>query len=91
MVESGETVQRGEPTAGTSNPIEGTANPGEDAFSPSEDELAKARVVVEAFARSGGGAVSVDGRMVDLPVLLKAKRLLAMNADGGSFAFGRRG
>lgn len=48
------------------------------AFSPSEEELAKARVVVEAFARAGGGAVSVDGRMVDLPVLLKAKRLLAM-------------
>jgi citrate lyase subunit beta / citryl-CoA lyase len=61
------------------------------AFSPSEEELAKARVVVEAFERSGGGAVSVDGRMVDLPVLLKAKRLLAMNADGGSFALGRRG
>ena len=48
------------------------------AFSPSEEQLAKARVVVEAFARAGGGAVSVDGRMVDLPILLKAKRLLAM-------------
>ena len=47
------------------------------AFSPSEEELAKAREVVEAFAQAGGGAVSVDGRMVDLPVLLKARRLLA--------------
>jgi len=48
------------------------------AFSPSEEELAKAREVVEAFERAGGGAVSVDGRMVDLPVLLKAQRRLAM-------------
>ena len=51
-------------------------------FSPGEDELAKAREVVEAFERAGGGAVSVDGRMVDLPVLLKARRQLAM--AGGS-------
>ncbi|TDN59211.1 CoA ester lyase [Paraburkholderia sp. BL10I2N1] len=48
------------------------------AFSPSEEDLAKAREVVEAFARAGGGAVSVNGRMVDLPVLLKARRQLAM-------------
>jgi citrate lyase subunit beta/citryl-CoA lyase len=47
-------------------------------FSPGEDELAKAREVVEAFERAGGSAVSVDGRMVDLPVLLKARRQLAM-------------
>ena len=51
-------------------------------FSPGEDELAKAREVVEAFERAGGGAVSVAGRMVDLPVLLKARRQLAM--AGGS-------
>ncbi|MFP3563077.1 HpcH/HpaI aldolase/citrate lyase family protein [Paraburkholderia sp. SIMBA_030] len=48
------------------------------AFSPSEEELAKAREVIEVFERAGGGAVSVDGRMVDLPVLLKARRQLAM-------------
>lgn len=50
------------------------------AFSPSVEDLAKAREVVEAFERAGGGAVSVDGRMVDLPVLLKARRQLAMVA-----------
>ncbi|CAB3722002.1 HpcH/HpaI aldolase/citrate lyase family protein [Paraburkholderia rhynchosiae] len=48
------------------------------AFSPSEGDLAQAREVVDAFARAGGGAVSVNGRMVDLPVLLKAQRQLAM-------------
>lgn len=51
-------------------------------FSPGEEELAQARKLVEAFERAGGGAVSVDGRMVDLPVLLKARRQLAM--AGGS-------
>ena len=54
-------------------------------FSPGEDELAKAREVVEAFERAGGGAVSVAGRMVDLPVLLKARRQLAL-ADGSTGA-----
>ncbi|MGF6598475.1 citrate lyase subunit beta/citryl-CoA lyase [Paraburkholderia sp. GAS448] len=48
------------------------------AFSPSEEELAKAREAIEAFERAGSGAVSVNGRMVDLPVLLKARRQLAM-------------
>lgn len=58
------------------------------AFSPSEEQLAKARAVVEAFARAGGGAVSVDGRMVDLPVLLKARRLLAMIEASSTHASG---
>jgi citrate lyase subunit beta / citryl-CoA lyase len=58
------------------------------AFSPSEEALAKARVVVEAYARAGGEAVSVDGRMVDLPVLLKAKRLLAMIGASSTHASG---
>lgn len=46
------------------------------AFSPSADEIAKARRIVEAYERAEGGAVSVDGRMVDLPVLLKARRIV---------------
>ena len=47
------------------------------AFSPSADEIAKARRIVEAYERAEGGAVSVDGRMVDLPVLLKARRIIS--------------
>jgi len=46
------------------------------AFAPSADELAWARKVREAIARSAGGAVSVDGKMVDKPVLLLADRIL---------------
>ncbi|MEX3928715.1 CoA ester lyase [Paraburkholderia sp. BR10936] len=49
------------------------------AFSPSADEIAKARRIVEAYERAEGGAVSVDGRMVDLPVLLKARRIVGLS------------
>jgi len=46
------------------------------AFSPGADELAMARRVVEAFA-AGAGAVSIDGKMYDIPHLKAARRLLA--------------
>jgi citrate lyase subunit beta / citryl-CoA lyase len=52
------------------------------AFSPSPDEIAKARRIVEAYERAEGGAVSVDGRMVDLPVLLKARRIVSLFENG---------
>jgi len=45
------------------------------AFGPTEDEVAWAQRVVQAAAP--GGAVRVDGEMVDAPVLLRARRLLA--------------
>ena len=47
-------------------------------FSPSEREAAWAHEVVQAFEQSGNGAVSVRGEMVDLPVLLKAKKIIAL-------------
>jgi citrate lyase subunit beta/citryl-CoA lyase len=48
------------------------------AFTPSPQELAWAQRVVEASSRAGGAAVSVDGAMVDLPVLIRAQNLLAL-------------
>ncbi|UXJ50174.1 HpcH/HpaI aldolase/citrate lyase family protein [Pseudomonas citronellolis] len=48
------------------------------AFSPSTKELDWARRVIAATEQSGGAAVSVDGAMVDLPVLMKAQNLLAL-------------
>ncbi|MGJ7500239.1 HpcH/HpaI aldolase/citrate lyase family protein [Variovorax sp. ZT5P49] len=48
------------------------------ALGPSADELAWARRVVEAIRASGGGVVSLDGRMVDAPVVRLAERLLAL-------------
>lgn len=48
------------------------------AFTPSEAELAHARAVVAAFeADPGAGALSLDGRMIDRPHLVQARRTLA--------------
>lgn len=49
------------------------------AFSPTEDELAYARRVIEAAQaaeRAGSGAVALEGKMIDKPVLERAKRIL---------------
>ena len=49
------------------------------AYSPDADEIAHARRVVEAFAASPGtGVVGLDGKMLDMPHLKQATRLLAM-------------
>ncbi len=52
------------------------------AFRPTEEEIAWAARVVEADAHAAGAAVAVDGRMVDRPVLLKARTILD-DASGG--------
>lgn len=50
-----------------------------DALSPDADEIAWAERVAAAFAADpGAGVVRMDGRMVDKPHLLKARRILAM-------------
>lgn len=45
-------------------------------FLPSDAELDWARRVLAAAEASGGAAVAVDGKMVDAPVLLRARRLI---------------
>jgi citrate lyase subunit beta / citryl-CoA lyase len=45
-------------------------------FQPSQDELLRARSIVEAFEKAQGGAVQLDGKMIDRPVFLLAQRLL---------------
>jgi len=45
-------------------------------FAPTAGEIAWAKRVVDASAAAGGGAVSVDGRMVDRPVVLRAEAIL---------------
>jgi len=47
-------------------------------FSPTEDELVKARKIVEAAESTTSGAIIVDGRMVDAPVVKSARRVLAI-------------
>ena len=48
------------------------------AFMPSEEDLAWAYRVVEADQTSKGGAVKLDGRMIDRPVVLLAQRTIAL-------------
>jgi citrate lyase subunit beta/citryl-CoA lyase len=53
------------------------------AFRPTADELAWAQRVVAADAAAQGAAVAVDGKMVDRPVLLRARAMLAAAASPG--------
>ena len=53
-------------------------------YAGKEPELAAARKIVEAFAdaeRQGNGAIEVEGRMVDSPVVERAKALLKKEAS----------
>ena len=45
-------------------------------MAPDSGEVERARRIVEADAEAGGGVVVVDGRMVDRPVVLSARRVL---------------
>lgn len=48
------------------------------AFTPGEAELAEARAIVDLFAANpGAGALQLDGRMIDQPHLVQARKLLA--------------
>jgi citrate lyase subunit beta/citryl-CoA lyase len=49
------------------------------AFTPTLDEIAHARRVIEAFA-AGAGTVALDGKMLDMPHLKQAQRVLALAA-----------
>ncbi len=54
------------------------------AFDATAEERAWAQRVIDALAASGGAATTVDGKMVDAPVLRKAERILAVPANKGS-------
>ena len=50
------------------------------AFSPSPQEIDNARRVVDAYAdatANGSGAIAVDDKMIDVPVVQRAKKVLA--------------
>jgi len=46
-------------------------------FTPSAAEITQARQIVTAFSLADAGVVALDGRMLDRPHLISAKRLLA--------------
>lgn len=45
-------------------------------FSPSEAEISWAKRVIEAVTASQGQAISLDGKMIDLPVIRQAEKVL---------------
>lgn len=51
-----------------------------EALAPSAEEVAEAKRVLEAFEAAKGGVVLLDGKMVELPVIKSARRVLARAA-----------
>jgi len=47
------------------------------AYSPSEEEITRAQRVLEAFEAANGGAAQLDGELIEQPVALAARRILA--------------
>jgi citrate lyase subunit beta/citryl-CoA lyase len=52
-----------------------------ECFAPTGEEVSWAKRVVDASAAVHGGATSVDGQMVDRPVLARAEKILEMVAQ----------
>lgn len=48
----------------------------ERGLAPSDAEVRWARAVVDAFDRAAGSAVRLDGKLIDLPVVERARRML---------------
>jgi citrate lyase subunit beta/citryl-CoA lyase len=51
-------------------------------FSPAAEDVASARRIVTAYdgaVAAGRGSISVDGKMIDVPVVLRARELLAIH------------
>ena len=58
----------------------------QEAFTPSEEAIAYARRIVETFELSqkeGKGAYSLDGKMIDMPLLKNAQKVLARARAAG--------
>jgi citrate lyase beta subunit len=51
--------------------------PVNSAFSPSPAEIERAKRVVKAFDAAGGAAALLDGKLIELPVIRAARRVLA--------------
>lgn len=47
-------------------------------FLPSQDDIDFAHEVVSAYEKSSGGAITVKGKMIDEPLVVAARRIIAM-------------
>ena len=60
--------------------------PCNDIFSPTAEEIQYARRVVEAFEKSeaeGVGALQLDGKFIDIPVVERSRRIIRLGASIG--------
>ena len=48
----------------------------ERGLAPSDAERNWARAVIDAFEKAAGNAVRLDGKLIDIPVVERAKRVL---------------
>lgn len=55
-------------------------DPIQNQFLPSENEIARAKAVIAAAEAAGGEAVQLDGRLIDAPVIMAARRILDLLA-----------
>ncbi|NWG07180.1 MAG: CoA ester lyase [Chloroflexi bacterium] len=58
----------------------------QEAFTPSDEEIAYAKRIVESFEASqkeGKGAYALDGKMIDMPLLKNAQKVLERAKAGG--------
>ncbi|WP_444890766.1 HpcH/HpaI aldolase/citrate lyase family protein [Microbulbifer sp. DLAB2-AA] len=53
-------------------------DPVHQGLSPTEETVQRARKIVQAFKENPSGVVVVDGRMVDLPVVERARKLVTL-------------
>lgn len=60
-----------------------------EVFTPSELEVERAQRILDADREAGGGAVALEGRMVDRPVAAVARRVLARARAAASRGPGR--
>ena len=53
-----------------------------ESFLPTKEDLEEAQKILKAFSKSKGGAISVDGKMIDAPIIkLMKKRLFLAGID----------
>lgn len=56
-----------------------------ESFTPTGDEVTQARRIIDAFAANPGvGTISLDGRMLDLPHLRLAEKIVALGSSAGA-------
>jgi len=47
-------------------------------FNPTENEIEKARTIVNAFNKAKGNACEANGKMIDIPLVRPAQRILKL-------------